>query len=236
MRKCPSGILCISNMKLLFFIFFLVSIILAIYMGYINGKHKTILIQKINNTSTQDINKNNGLSSWIPNFPYNNLGWNSSNLGIVPDALINPYAPPLRDDRYFMNLYGGGGIPYIGGYAGADGGLGKIPINISTNPNIVETNFRQVGILTPTVGSSKDNILPLMGRPIDNRRSTWQYYTISNQHNNIKLPIKIKGRNALQENGVMQVNNKEYIFIEGDNAQYKTTLYENDTMRYLPFL
>ena len=128
------------------------------------------------------------------------------------DVLLNPY---YRDDSHF--------IP-----------PGSVPINIQTNA--VETTYRQVGILTPLNGYEKNNILPLMGRILFNRRDLWNYYTISNQHNNVKLPISVKGKSALTENGVDKVYNGDTVYVEGVNDAYKVTIYDNDTIRYLPFI
>ena len=134
------------------------------------------------------------------------------------DVLLNPY---YRDERYFMPE-----LNYIP--------PGSVPINIHTTA--VETTYRQVGILTPLNGNEKNNILPLMGRILFNRRDLWNYYTISNQHNNVKLPISVKGRSALTENGVDKVYNGDTVYVEGVNDAYKVTIYDNDTIRYLPFI
>ena len=93
-----------------------------------------------------------------------------------------------------------------------------------------------MGILTPVSGTSKDNILPLMGRPLFVRRSKYNYYAISNQHNNVKLPILVKGRSALNEYGVDEIFNGDTVYVEGSNEAYKVTMYENSVQRYLPFL
>jgi hypothetical protein len=122
----------------------------------------------------------------------------------------NKFEPPLRDERYL------------------------VPVNVSTSA--VDTSYRQVGILTPLNGSSKDNILPLMGRPLFTRRSLWQYYTISNQHNNVKLPVSVKGKSGLNENGVDEIFSDDTVYVEGNNEAFKVTKYENDTIKYLPFL
>ena len=122
----------------------------------------------------------------------------------------NPLIPPLRDERYL------------------------VPVNVSTSA--VDTSYRQVGILTPLNGSSKDNILPLMGRPLFTRRGLWQYYTISNQHNNVKLPVSVKGKSGLNENGVDEIFSDDTVYVEGYNEAFKVTKYENDTIKYLPFL
>jgi len=125
------------------------------------------------------------------------------------DVLLNPYTAPLRDERYI------------------------VPINVATTA--VDTNYRQIGILTPANGSSKDNILPLMGRPLFTRRSLWQYYTISNQHNNVKLPVSVKGKSGLNDNGVDELYSGDSVYVEGYNEEFKVSKYENDTIKYLPF-
>jgi hypothetical protein len=155
----------------------------------------------------------NGFFGFLPSYPYNNLP--------TKDILGNPYAAPLRDERYF--------VPELT-YAPPN----SVPINVSTTA--LDTTYRQLGILTPLNGSSKDNILPLMGRPLFTRRSLWQYYTISNQHNNVKLPVAVKGKSGLNENGVDEIYSGDTVYVEGYNEPFKVTKYENDTIKYLPFL
>jgi hypothetical protein len=133
------------------------------------------------------------------------------------DPLLNPYTPPLRDESYFQ-------IPSM------------VPINISTNPGAVDTNYRQLGLLTPVHGKSKDNILPLMGRPLYTNRNKWQYYSTSNQHNNVKLPLIKNGRSCINEYGCDQLFSGDIVDVEGINEKYKVTMYENGTMRYLPLI
>jgi len=115
---------------------------------------------------------------------------------------------------------------------------GIIPINVPTNIGAtpVNTAYRQMGIITPLNGTSKDNILPLMGKPLFTNRDKWQYYTISNQHNNVKLPISFKGRSALNDYGVDQIFDGDTVYVEGYNEPFKVTIYENDTIRYLPYV
>jgi hypothetical protein len=133
------------------------------------------------------------------------------------DPLLNPYTPPLRDESYFR-------IPAM------------IPINISTNPGAVDTNYRQLGLLTPTHGETKDNILPLMGRPLYTNRDKWQYYSTSNQNNNVKLPVSRSGRSCTNEYGCDKLYNGDTVYIEGANETYKVTVYDNNVIKYLPFV
>jgi hypothetical protein len=126
------------------------------------------------------------------------------------DPLLNPYTPPLRDDSYY--------------------------INIPTNPGSIDTNYRQLGLLTPVHGNSKDNILPLMGRQLFTNRDKWQYYSTSNQHNNVKLPLMKNGRSCTNEYGCDQIFSGDIIYVEGVNEKYKVTMYDNATMRYIPLI
>ena len=132
-----------------------------------------------------------------------------------PDVLKNPYDAPLKDDRYNLNS------------------SNSVPINVSTVA--VDAEYRQLGILTPLQGSSKDNILVLMGRPLYIRRSKFNYYTISNQHNNVKLPITVGGRSALSDIGVDELFSGDSVYVEGNNEAFKVTIYENSVQKYLPF-
>jgi hypothetical protein len=149
----------------------------------------------------------------VPNIPYTNLD--------TPDVLRDPYVPPLRDERY-MNV-----IPVNP----------VVPINVSTNPGSVDTTYRQVGILTPV--SNKDNsakILPLMGRPLFVNRDTWQYYSMSDQNNSVKLPVMQKGKSCTNEYGCNRILNGDNVYVKGYNESFTATMYEEDTIRYLPFL
>ena len=208
MKKCPPGVICIEN----FTIFVL--IILLVCMAYFFSRNQGSQDLKQNiNIYDNERGRDSGYG-FFPSYPYNNLPEN--------DVLLNPYAAPLRDERYFVPEYRNS-VP-----------RNAVPINVSTTA--VDTTYRQLGILTPLNGSSKDNILPLMGRPLFTRRSLWQYYTISNQHNNVKLPVSVKGKSGLNDNGVDEIYSGDTVYVEGYNEPFKVTKYENDTIKYLPFI
>jgi hypothetical protein len=206
-KKCPPGVLCIENISLV--LLFIILLVLGFFV-YTNTKQ----------SSSVNVETTIGSGGWfnniIPSWPYNNL---------PKDVLLDPYAAPYRDERYVVNrdIRGLGAL---------------VPINVQTNIGAtpVDTTYRQLGIITPLNGDSKDNILPLMGRPLFTNKDKWQYYTISNQHNNVKLPISFKGRSALDEYGVDKIFSGDTVYVEGYNDAFKVTVYENDTIRYLPFV
>jgi len=220
MKKCPPGVICIENVSMFFIV---ICILIISYLIYSNIKNNSIVV---NNRPSEKIiirddsqkhhlpNSGSWFGGFLPSWPYTNLS---------SDALLNPYAPPLRDERYFIPEFSS--VP-----------LGAVPINISTNVGAVDTNYRQVGILTPLNGKSKDNILPLMGRPLFTNRDKWNYYSTSNQHNNVKLPISRNGKSCTNEYGVDRLYNGDTVYVEGANEAYKVTIYDNDTIRYLPSL
>jgi hypothetical protein len=207
MKKCPPGVICFENITLVI-IFICVSIVVYFVYSSISSQQNFIPNQQV------IINERRGRGAML-NYPYTNIPYSDA----PNDVLLNPYSPPLKDERYVVS-----NPNYII--------PGTVPINVPTNA--IETTYRQVGILTPLNGREKDNILPLMGRMLFVRRDLWNYYTISNQHNNVKLPISVKGRSALNENGVDRVYNGDTVYVEGANQPYKVTIYDNDTIRYLP--
>jgi hypothetical protein len=105
------------------------------------------------------------------------------------------------------------------------------PLNMSTNIGAVDASYRQVGILTAT--NSKGAVMPLMGRPLFTNRDKWQYYSMNT---NVKLPLSRNGRSCTNEYGCDQLFNGDTVFVEGVNEAYRVTVYDSDTMRYLPAL
>ena len=75
-----------------------------------------------------------------------------------------------------------------------------------------------------------------MGRPVLVNRDTWQYYTMSDHHKSVKLPIIHKGRSCTNEYGCDQLYNGDRVFVEGYNQAFKITIYENDVIKYIPYL
>jgi len=133
------------------------------------------------------------------------------------DVLIDPYIAPLRNNNIIR------GFPW---------NSPGIPINVPTQG--VDSSYRQVGILTRMTG--KEQILPLMGRPLITNRDKWNFYTMTDKNNMIKLPVSHKGRSCTNEYGCDNIYNGDSVYVEGYNDAFKATVYDNDTMRYIPFL
>ena len=210
-KKCPPGVICIENVTMFFLVIIILIIVYLIYISFIKRENKQKVVVNV-----EKQNDPSYIISQQPNYPYNNIP--------VNDVLMNPYVPPLRDERYF--------IPEI-----VPVRRGMVPINVSTNLGAVDTNYRQMGILTPLQNNSKkDKILPLMGRPLLVNRNKWQYYTMSDQNNSVKLPIIHKGRSCTNEYGCDQLYNGDRVFVEGYNQAFKITIYENDVIKYIPYL
>jgi len=220
MKKCPPGVICIENVTM----FFLV--ILFFILGYIlynqtSSRSSSVKTEKIViQPPLQGPGPGLGVFA-SPNYSFSNL---------PGDVLLNPYEPPLRDEGYGYGI--GAGM----GYAGPGIPPGRVPVNVPTSIGAVDIGYRQYGILTPVHGSTKDNILPLMGRPVNTSRQKFQYYTISNQHNNVKLPIIVRGRSGTTEYGVDELFSGERVLVEGDKVPYVVKMYDNDGIRYIPYI
>lgn len=137
---------------------------------------------------------------------------------IQRDVLLNPYDAPLRDDRYNVNLSKQHIIP-----------VHSIPINVATQS--INTSYRQVGILT-----RGNTILPLMGKPLYTNRDKWNFYTMNDKNNMIKLPLSNKGKSCTNEYGCDNIYNGDGVYVEGYNDTFKATVYDNQVMQYIPFI
>ena len=205
-KKCPPGIICVENFTFLFFGLLILTLLVFLY---INSNKNTSLVY--NKTDNYDYKNNNSSQSGL--FPRPSYSFSNVN----NDILLNPYSAPKRDDRIFNN----------DNYNGP-----KIPINQPTQS--VDTNYRQIGILTRVHGG--ETILPLMGRPLFSNRDKWNFYTMNDKNNMIKLPITFKNKSCTSDQGCDNVYNGDTLYVEGYNDLFRVTVYDNNTMQYIPYL
>lgn len=215
-KKCPPGVFCIENYTLGILILIILGVLLYIWKNSssnISANKKLQNDSSINNKLDSIISNMSTVSSNVFTRP-NSIYTNNEN-----DVLLNPYSPPNRDDRVMLmppnNL-----------------DVRGMPVNVRTQG--VETSYRQVGILTRITGP--ETILPLMGRPLIAGRDTWNFYTMSDKNNMVKLPITFKNKNCTSEYGCDNISNGDTVYVEGYNDAFKVTMYENNTMRYIPYL
>ena len=122
-----------------------------------------------------------------------------------PAPLTNLYAPPIRNDNY--------SIPPIATQA-------------------FDPNYRQIGILNRQNGSSE--ILPLMGRRQMTSRDKWQYYTMTGNNLQMKLPVSVNGKSCTGEYGCNEIFNNDTVYVEGFKDIFIATIYENNSFTYFP--
>jgi len=215
-KKCPPGVICIENMTLVFIVSF---VLLVSYFGY---------NRLINYTQ----NSNRSVSSNIAynlNIENRDSATNQSNTGLYPqpgysysnienDVLLNPYQAPLRDNSRFPNY---------------NTFTRKMPINVATQS--YDTNYRQIGILTRNNGD-KETIIPLMGRPLMANRDKWNFYTMSENNNMLKLPVSHNNKKCMGQNGCDDLYNGDTVQVDGYNDSFKVTTYENNMPQYIPYI
>ena len=227
-KKCPPGVICFENITL---VLFLIISGIIIYLAYyqFNKDTSTSNVNYKQNTNIIESSRNNyggggggdggGFLDLIPSF---GSGYTRG----PADVLLNPYTPPLRDDRYF-NQYGSSSL---GGAMGGDlrGGL---PINVPTRS--VDSAYRQVGILTRVNGA--ETILSLMGRPLFPSRDKWQFYTMSDKNHSVKLPVTYKRRSCTSDQGCDNIYNGDTVYVEGYNDAFKATIYDTAMQYSIPY-
>lgn len=213
-KRCPPGVFCIENMTIV-----VILLLVGLISLYFYKSSSTISTEIRRKPSMINIYEEDVIDR-RPNYDFvSNIFTKPKNTysTIPDDVLMNPYNPPLRDDRYII------------GPLDVRGGPG-IPINIPTQS--IDTAYRQVGILTRLNG--KEQILPLMGKPLFTNRDKWNFYTMN--ENNVKLPISNKKKSCTNEYGCDNLYNGDTVYVEGYDGTFKVTSYDNNVMRYLPFL
>lgn len=208
--KCLPNMFCIRNTT----IFFIVILsVIGIYFFYSNYLKMAVTQSMPSMPSIPSIPSMPSMPSIPPLFMMSSRAANS-------DVLEDPYAPPLRNDSYFGGIGPNMMMPMAAG----------IPINIRTQGPPVNTNYRQVGLLTRING--KETMLPLMGRPLQKNRDKWQFYTMSDKNNSVKLPISFKKKSCTSEYGCDNIYNGDTVYVEGYKDAFQATIYDNAVMEY----
>jgi hypothetical protein len=207
-KRCPPGVICIENITI-----FVIIIAIMVIIYYVSKPHQPKVKRELV-LANAPVNMNSGFGWDLGNIFTRPMSSNSYS-NVANDVLLNPYEAPLRDDRYFPS---------------DSSDPRGVPINVSTRA--VDTTYRQVGILKRVNG--KETILPLMGRPLFTSRDKWNFYTMT--ENNVKLPVTFKQRSCTNEYGCDNIYNGDTVYVDGMDSVFKATIYENATMKYLPFL
>lgn len=222
-KKCPPGVLCIENYTI-FVIFCILFAILGLFFLRKPSDENQERNVDLTIVNSEALGRGPFVSEALGRGPYVRAEPGISYSDQFGDILLNPYAPPVNDERYIIpsrdvrTMAMGMGMP-----------RGMMPINIRTQG--FDSPYRQVGILTSTNG--QEQILALMGRPVLSNRDQWQYYTMS-EKNNIKLPVSVKGKSCMNEYGCDKIYDGDTVYIQGYNNVFRATIYDNDTLRYIP--
>ena len=225
-KKCPPGVICVENITL---------VIIVSILGIIG-----YLIYIRTNSSRASYHKQESSSS---NYHYHSEPTLSSHYEMLmkpspshgytnnpTDIFLNPHTPPVN----IANMLSAS-TPMDHPHVPA----GRMPVNVSTNIGHRNTSYSQMGMLTPMGGGNiggHEKILPLFGRQLHTSRQKWQYYTMSNNNNSVKLPVIKNGRSCTNEYGCDELSNGETVYVEGYNQAFKVTVYENDAIQYIPYI
>ena len=207
-KRCPPGVICFENITIIVLVVLFIS---CAYFIFLRSSVKSYSRQ--DQQQQQQPVRNSSFNMFMP----------QSMMSMMPvmlggggggDVLTNPYQPPLRNDDRMLG----------------------IPINMPTQMRGGgDTSYRQVGILTRM--GHVEMILPLMGRPVFSNRDKWNFYTMSDSSNVVKLPIRTRsGRDCTSEYGCDNLSSGEIVRVEGYRDDFKVTSYDNQTLRYIPFL
>tara|TARA_B100001758_G_scaffold244703_1_gene256469 strand:+ start:937 stop:1557 length:621 start_codon:yes stop_codon:yes gene_type:complete len=167
------------------------------------------------NNNFNDNSKNNNLFyDFINKTSDNNTTSCNCDNNNKSDVLLNPYTPPLKNDIIFNGYTHG------------------VPVNVKTQS--VNLEYKQIGILTRVNGV--ETILPLMGRQLYTNRDKWNYYTMNDKNNMIKLPVLFKNKRCTSEQGCDCLYEGDTVYVQGYKELFRVTLYDNNSLEYIPYL
>ena len=215
--KCPPQTLCINKTLLTTIT---ISIIIGALFYQVISKKIPFYARKYMHTNTNtNTNTNRTTNNFIQQHEkeenQHNYIFQVDNQNLN-DTYHNIYKPPEKEN------------PYVSQELSS-----RLNINIPTSHRPSE--YRQVGILTRTNPNDQDReretILALFGRPL-HKSSKWQYYTMTDKSQGIKLPITYKKKTCNSTYGCEELYSDDIVYVQGYNESFKATIYETESLEY----
>lgn len=214
--KCPPQTLCINKTLLTTIT---VCIITGALFYQVISKKIPFYARKYTVTTNTNTNKHINQSSQQHEQQENQYNYifkidnQSQNLN---DTYHNIYKPPEKENPYISQDI-----------------MARLNINIPTSHRPSE--YRQVGILTRTNpddnNRERETILALFGRPV-HKSSKWQYYTMTDKSQGIKLPITYNKKTCNSTYGCQELYSDDIVYVQGYNESFKVTIYETESLEY----
>ena len=117
-----------------------------------------------------------------------------------------------------------------------------IPINIETRES--GGDYQQLGILSKnsinnddkTPGNNTDSVvLPLYGKPTYKGSNKWLYYTETDKHHPVKIPVMHKNKDCTDDYGCDELYDGEAVSIASYNGDFNVKIYKMNKPRYIPY-
>jgi len=230
-KKCPKNTLCLN--KTIIAVYILIGIVSFMTIHYVS-RMKDVNIN-VNMKSNKNMGWNDKIRHETYMYPMNIPNINGLNKNINQNSVYeNTYLPPTKHNWQLDNIHRRDG-EMIHRELGIRQDVGQVPINVSTS-YYTNYEYKQVGILTRVdeydQQRERETILALFGRPLHRARNKWQYYTMTDKSNSIKLPIKSKGRSCNSPHGCDEIYTDDVVYVEGYKEPFKVYIYETETLEY----
>jgi len=111
------------------------------------------------------------------------------------------------------------------------------PVRVHIRSRGPRTEYLQIGVLSQKRSDNNENtILPLYGREIWKGASKCNYFTKTDSHTRIMLPVYSNGRDCTDEYGCDELFDNDSVTVPQYNLPFKVEIYNIDKPRYIPYL
>jgi hypothetical protein len=119
----------------------------------------------------------------------------------------------------------------------------QFPVKVSPSENQERPVSRRINIRTrltekfAQIGTLYNGgmVLPLYGRRSHTSSLKWNYYTITNDHIHIQVPLEINNVDCMGQNGCKEIYEDETVYLPEYGTTFTVKLYDRSP-RYIPHI
>ena len=233
-KSCPLGFICF-NMNIIIYIILIVIVIFFLVNHYI--RQSSYIVKQTINTKNQERPSPQSSSKSSTQEIKQSL----DNIKDIQEILLDKQDEQQTRNLFRRRIHDPLEPPertYQHRYRPSHDIRRGVRINIKTRGE--EPDYQQIGVLIEKdpAENKEPKMLPLFGKRTYRGSQKWNYYTSTDQYNQLKIPVQLaqNTKNCTDEYGCKEIDTQDGVWVPAYQKNFNVEIYSLDSPKYIPYL